>query len=158
MSYNYYLYIHKHETYKEIELNSEMLDKANDASSKPPQYRITGTDELFEFMWLKPFSTGLSVDIFVDDGGSYKRNGHVLLLFARNGYDKSVESFIPFSISNKPYVLDDDMEFNIPYDDIFLIMDFIQENEVLLKQLVEEEITHQEFVCRLHPVSQTPIE
>ena len=90
------------------------------------QYRLSCSEELMEYMWLKPNITKLNVDIFVDDGMSYKRNNHSLLLFIRNGYSKMSNSFIPMSISNKPCVLDDEMDFMISYEDIFLVQDFIQ--------------------------------
>lgn len=112
-------------------------------------YRIDDLDKLMEYMWLKPKYTKLNVDIFIDDGGAYERYGHTLLLYARNGYDKSVTDFIPFSISEKPYILDDEMYFNISYDDIFSIMDFIQCNFYLLEAIANSKISHEEFVSQL---------
>lgn len=49
---------------------------------------------------------------------------------------------IPFSLSKKPIVLDDEMDFNISYDDIFNIQDFIVNNLDLLLKLVNEEIDY----------------
>lgn len=92
------------------------------------QYKLTCPDELMEFMWLKPGVTGLNVDIFVDDGMSYERNNHVLLLFIRNGNDKTANSFIPMSVSDKPCVLDGEMDLNISHDDILAVQDFIRSN------------------------------
>lgn len=84
---------------------NEMSERNNIVLSHP--------DELMEFLWVKPKISGINVDIFVDDSKSYQRNNRPLLLFARNGYDKSVGEFIPFSISEHPSVLNDEMEFNI---------------------------------------------
>lgn len=106
---------------------------------------LSHPDELMEFLWVKPKISGINVDIFVDDSKSYKRNNRPLLLFARNGYDKSVDEFIPFSISEHPSVLNDEMEFNISYDDIFLIQDFIQVNCQLISNLADYTISQREF-------------
>ena len=78
---------------------NEMSEQNNIVLSHP--------DELMEFLWIKPKISGINVDIFVDDSKSYQRNNRPLLLFARNGYDKSVGEFIPFSISEHPSVLND---------------------------------------------------
>jgi len=118
------------------------------------QYQISSIDEIQEFLWLKPNVTNLNVDIFVDDGGSYLRNNHVLLLFARNGYDKGVSEFLPFAISNNPIILDKSIEYGISYDDIFLIQDFIEINNNLLQSFANRKINHQEFIDQIKPVSQ----
>lgn len=110
------------------------------------RYRLTDLDELNEYMWLKPNMTKIGVDIFVDDGMSYVRNGHELLLFVRNSYSRNGNSFIPISISSKPRVLDDEMSFNISYNDIFDVYDFIQDNLSILRKLANQKITQEEFV------------
>lgn len=43
-------------------------------------------DELMEYARLRKSNTGLDVDVFVDDGGAYKRYGHPLWVYVRNGY------------------------------------------------------------------------
>ena len=110
------------------------------------RYTLSSTDELMEYMWLKPQITGLNVDIFVDDGGSYQRNGHTLLLWVRNGYSKSIAEFIPFSISNTPQILDENIDYNITYNDIFAIQDFIVFNLQNLALLANQKISQKEFV------------
>ena len=52
------------------------------------------TEEIIEYMWLKPNLTSIDVDIFVDDGGAYLRHNHELLLFARNGYGRGSADFM----------------------------------------------------------------
>lgn len=115
--------------------------------------RIIDNDKLMEYLWLRYNETGLYVDIFVDDSGAFERYGHPLVLYVRNGYDRKIGEFIPFLISNKPRVLDDDMDFNISYDDIFYVMDFIQENHNLLVALAKGGIDSSDFVSNLKPVS-----
>lgn len=97
-------------------------------------------------MWLKPDKTGLGVDIFVDDGMSYQRHEHELLLFARNGNGRECSSFIPFSISDKPCVLDDEMDINLPYETVFHIQDFIQSNLRIFQLLASQDISQEAFV------------
>lgn len=109
-------------------------------------YNIDSLDELMEYMWLRPKITNLNVDIFVDDGGSYLRHNHELLLLVRNGYDKNVSEFIPFSISNNPMILDDTIDFMISYDDIFNIQDFIVANVDALQALANRQIGQVAFV------------
>lgn len=130
-------------------INKEEIEKQlNNTMS----YRMEDTEEIYEYMWLKPNLTNVGVDIFVDDGGAYLRHNHELLLFARNGYGRGTADFIPFSISNKPKVLDDDMDFNISYDVIFSIQDFIQANLYSLKSLADERVSQEMFVQSINKV------
>ena len=69
-------------------------------------YHLDSAEDIMEYMWLRPRVTNLNVDIFVDDSGAYIRQDRDLVLYARNGYDKSVSDFIPFLISSNPIVLD----------------------------------------------------
>ena len=113
-------------------------------------YNLSDSDELMEYMWLKPSVTQLNVDIFVDDGGSYLRNNHQLLLFVRNGYTKDISDFIPFAIANDPIILNDNIEYNISYNDIFAVQDFIKVNVNNLYKLANEKISHQEFLNQIN--------
>ena len=126
--------------------SEEMRKLLTEMSMVNNNYVLQDLEELNEYMWLKPNITGLNVDIFIDDGSSYKRNGHPLLLFARNGYNKTDRQFIPFSIEMKPRVMDDEMEFKISYDDVFSIQDFIQLNCGLLIKMADEKISHTDFI------------
>lgn len=126
----------------------ERMDK-HMTLTEAEQYQLICSDELMEYMWLKPNITHLNVDIFVDDGWSYERNNHSLLLFIRNGYDQSANTFIPMSISDHPRVLDDDMDFNISYEEIFAIQDFIQSNIEGLVALSQQKITQEEFLSQI---------
>ena len=109
-------------------------------------YQLDSLDELMEYMWVRPKFTNLNVDIFVDDGGSYLRHNHELLLFVRNGYNNTINEFIPFSVSDNPIILDETIEYNISYDDIFDIQDFIVANVELLNALANREIKQTVFI------------
>lgn len=131
-----------------IKINERQLKKIVKESVKTilEQYNLTDVEEINEFLWLRPSRTGLNVDIFVDDGGSFKTHNHSLLLFARNGYDNSVSEFIPFSVSKHPKILDESIDYNISYNDIFAIQDFIVYNLKSLINLAYETINHTTFV------------
>ena len=109
-------------------------------------YSLTDIDELMEYMWLKPGVTGLKVDIFVDDCGSYERYGHPLLLWARNGYEREVSEFIPFLVSDKPVILNSVIDCKIPEEDVVAIQSFIRSNLLNLVKLPSDLISQPDFV------------
>lgn len=90
--------------------------------------------------------TGLNVDIFVDDCGSYERYGHPLLLWARNGYGREVSEFIPFLVSEKPVILNSGIHCQISDDDVAAIQGFIQRNLLNLVKLPSDLISQPDFV------------
>lgn len=131
-----------------IKINESQLKEIIKESVKSvlEQYQLNDTDEIMEYLWLRPHYTGLNVDIFVDDGGSYKRHNHVPLLFVRNGYRKECARFIPFSISESPIILDDEIDYGITYNDIFAVQDFIIANVSSLIQLANSKLSHSDFI------------
>lgn len=115
-------------------------------------YSLTNIDELMEYMWLKPEITKLNVDIFVDDGGSYKRNNHQLCVFARNGYNKNINEFITFSVESNPEILNSEIDYNISYNDIFDIQDFIEYNQFNLQKLANKQISQIDFIKKIRTI------
>ncbi len=113
---------------------------------KEETYSLTDVDELMEYMWLKPDRTGLKVDIFVDDCGSYERYGHPLLLWARNGYGREVSEFIPFLVSDQPVILNSGIDSRISEEDVVAIQGFIQRNLEILVKLPADLISQINFV------------
>lgn len=120
--------------------------KTNSSTMKEEKYTLTDVDELMEYMWLKPDRTGLKVDIFVDDCGSYERYGHPLLLWARNGYGREVSVFIPFLISDQPVILNSGIDCRISEEDVVAIQGFIQCNLDILVKLPANLISQIDFV------------
>lgn len=120
-------------------------------------YKMTDLDELMEYMWLKPQVSLLNVDVFIDDGGAYKRYKHSILVFVRNGYDKSVSDFFPISVSINPQILDDDIELHISEEDIVSIKTFIRNNVALLTLMAKAKISHDMFVEHLKLVEKYAI-
>ena len=113
---------------------------------KEEKIELTSLDELMEYMWLKPDRTGLKVDIFVDDCGSYERYGHPLLLWARNGYGREISEFLPFLVSDKPAILNSEIDCRISEEDVAAIQDFIQRNLLNLVKLPSDQISQIDFV------------
>lgn len=118
----------------------------NSSTMKEETYSLTDVDELMEYMWLKPDRTGLRVDIFVDDCGSYERYGHPLLLWVRNGYGREVSEFIPFLISGQPVILNSGIDCRISEEDVVAILGFIQRNLEILVKLPADLISQTDFV------------
>lgn len=114
-------------------------------------YRLAYNDEIMDYLWLKPQRTGLNVDVFVDDGFSYKRNSHPLLLFVRNGYDRTANDFIPITISQTPKIIDNNIELNISYNEISEVIEFIQHNLKIIYSLANDKISIADFWKRLKP-------
>ncbi len=119
---------------------------ANSSTMNEEKYSLTDVDELMEYMWLKPDRTGLKVDIFVDDCGSYERYGHPLLLWVRNGYGREVSEFIPFLISGQPVILNSGIDCRISEEDVVAILGFIQRNLDILVKLPADLISQIDFV------------
>ena len=108
--------------------------------------------DLMEYMWMHPKGTGLNVDVFVDDGGAYIRHNEPLLLWVRNGYDKSVGEFIPVSVSLEPQILNDTIPIRIAEIDIQAVSKFIVSKLNLLQALADRKISQIDF---FHLVKET---
>lgn len=109
-------------------------------------YSLIDTDELSEYMWLKPSITSIEYDIFVDDGEAYIRGNHELLLFVRNGKNRSCDIFIPISVSSDPKILDPTLNIIISPEEMNDIYNFIKLNKNLLMKMSNGEILPDEFV------------
>lgn len=112
-------------------------------------YTLTNPDELIGYMWLRPYETLLKYDIFVDDGGSYIRENHPLLIFVRNGIGRECGVFIPISVSNDPKILDTHMVIDISVEDLYEIKQFIIDNQKILFEFSNGKIMPDDFVGNL---------
>lgn len=124
----------------------EEINRRYGAINHASNYQLDSLEELMEYMWLRPDTTNIQVDIFVDDGGSYLRHEHELLLFVRNGYDTSVQEFIPFSVSQTPMILNENIVRHISAKDIADVLHFIVKNQKTLQALADRGISQIEFV------------
>ena len=105
-------------------------------------------DELMEYARLGKEFTGLNVEIFVDDGGAYKRYGHQLWVYVRNGYTNS-DPFFHIDVSSEPVA--PHIEYNIDAADLDSVLIFISQNVDLLKAFADDMIEHNEFYRRCKP-------
>lgn len=138
----------------EVKKISQVLrrKKVTERRKQQKAYQLTDIEEIIEYMWLKPRRTGLAVDIFVDDGGSYKLHEHQLLVLVRNGYDVDFKEFIPVSVQDEPYVMDADVAIKISPEDLAAVYAFIRSNMQGLISLADCKITQEEFIETLKKV------
>lgn len=106
-------------------------------------------DELMEYARLGKEETGLDVDIFVDDGEAYKRYGHPLWVYVRNGY-ADTNSFFHIDVSHKPSI--PNIKYNIDKKELDAVLIFISQNADLLKSFADEKIEHAEFYDMCKPI------
>lgn len=111
--------------------------------------RLLRDDELMEYARLRKNNTGLDVDIFVDDGGAYKRYGHPLWVYVRNGYSNNDPVF-PIVVSKRPSK--PLKKLNIRKIDLRAVLLFISQNASLLEMFANEEIEHEEFYKKCKPI------
>lgn len=108
-------------------------------------------DELMEYARLDKEDTGLDFDVFVDDGGAYKRNGHNLWVYIRNGYTDS-DPFFHIDVSSTPSA--PHINYNISKMELEAVLIFISQNAELLKSFADEKIEHLDFYKLCKPVIQ----
>ena len=106
-------------------------------------------EELMEYAWLRKDNTGIDIDIFVDDGGSYKRYGHPLWVYVRNGYTDN-DPFFHVIVSKTPKL--PKIDYNINSFQLNAVTAFIELNADLLKMLSDDEIDHLHFYNMCRPI------
>lgn len=106
-------------------------------------------DELMEYARLRNEDTGVGVDVFVDDGGAYKRYNHPLWVYVRNGY-RATDPFFHIEVSENPSA--PNIEYNISEANVQAVLQFIRQNASLLKAFADEQIGHNEFYSVCKPV------
>jgi len=106
-------------------------------------------DDLIEYARLKKDKTGINPDIFVDDGGAYKRNGHPLWVYVRNGYTVN-DPIFHIDVSHTPVA--PNIKYNISDIDLQAVLAFVELNADLLKAFADEEISHLDFYSSFKPI------
>ena len=110
---------------------------------------ISMGDELMEYARLWKKHTGLDIDIFVDDSGAYKRYGHQLWVYVRNGYTDS-DPFFHINVSSKPSA--PHINYKISKTELEALLIFISQNAELLKSFADGKIEHLAFYELCKPV------
>lgn len=101
--------------------------------------------EYLEFRTLKPFRTGVPVEILIDDGLSYQRHNHPLFAYFRNGYSFS-DGFIPISISNNPQIMIPNPNLRIGNEELNSIKSFIRMNKKNIELVANKKLSGTDFV------------
>lgn len=103
-------------------------------------------DDLIEYWRMKPPKTGLNVEIFLDDGEAYKRNGHPLWVYMQNDYN-NFTNVIPIEVDSVNQVmLGVPKNIGINMGDYQQVLKYINLNKELIKQLADCDIDHLEYI------------
>lgn len=108
-------------------------------------------DDLLEYCRLKSSDTGVSVDIFLDDGGAYKRNNHPLLVYMQNDYG-NVANVLPVDVEGSSQNTLPQTNIGISFADYQKVLEFISKNKDLIEQLADGKISHLDFFKTLQRV------
>ncbi len=100
-------------------------------------------DDLIEYCRLRPEKTGLNVEIFLDDGEAYKRNGHPLWVYIQNNYN-DITDVIPIEVETLSVI--SDKKVNIDINDYENVLKYIKKNKELIKGLTDNSVKHLEYV------------
>lgn len=100
-------------------------------------------DDLIEYCRFRPEKTGLNVEIFLDDGEAYKRNGHPLWVYMQNNYN-DISDVIPIEVETLTVI--SDKKVNIDINDYENVLKYIKQNKELIKGLTDNSVKHLEYV------------
>ena len=116
------------------------------------EYQKEDEMELMEFLKIWPDDSGIPVELWVDDGGSYIRHNHPLWLYFRNG--KTIkDKFIPVSINDNPQIMVKNTKLNIDKTTFIKIITFIRRNKKNIIKLAKEQILNTDFLNNIKPVN-----
>lgn len=116
------------------------------------KYQKEDEMELMEFLKIWPDDSGIPVELWVDDGGSYIRHDHPLWLYFRNG--KTIkDKFIPVSINDNPQIMVKNPKLNIDKTTFIKIITFIRRNKKNIIKLAKGQILNTDFLNNIKPVN-----
>lgn len=116
------------------------------------EYQKEDEMELMEFLKIWPDDSGIPVELWVDDGGSYIRHDHPLWLYFRNG--KTIkDKFIPVSINDNPQIMVKNPKLNIDKTTFIKIITFIRRNKKNIIKLAKGQILNTDFLNNIKPVN-----
>lgn len=116
------------------------------------EYQKEDEMELMEFLKIWPDDSGIPVELWVDDGGSYIRHNHPLWLYFRNG--KTIkDKFIPVSITDNPQIMVKNPKLNIDKITFIKIITFIRRNKKNIIKLAKGQILNTDFLNNIKPVN-----
>ena len=109
---------------------------------------MTDLEELLGYVWLKPKVTGLTVDLFADDGQAFERDGHEPWVYVRNGYDRFTSDFIAITIEGQRLV-GSAAELKIRANELEDVRRFVNQHRALLLDSANGLLSPMEFFKRL---------
>ena len=107
--------------------------------------------KLSEMATLRKERSGLPVNIYLDDSGSWSRSGHWKRIKFQPDTNNhpDTRNMIPMSISDDPEILVRDARMSLSSSEIEEIKSFVRNNKEILLKLSDSEIDIQEFIERM---------
>ena len=111
-------------------------------------------EELVQMFPLSTATTGVGVDLFVDDQMLFSRYEHPMWLYFRNGKQGDGKPFevLPLSIKENPQVLKYDYVLRISEEEFYQICEFVRKNLRALGYMAIQHYNHQEFLKAVKPI------
>lgn len=116
------------------------------------KYQKEDDTEMMEYLKVWPDDSGIPVELWVDDGGSYIRHNHPLWLYFRNGKTNK-DKFIPVSIKDNPQIMVNNPKLNIDKTTFIKIITFIRRNKKNIIKLAKGQILNTDFLNNIKPVN-----
>jgi hypothetical protein len=101
------------------------------------EYQSVNKGEMWEYERIPPINSGLAVDIFADDGQSYKLRKHPKWIYFRNSYDSDKHEYLPVLIDKNPRIPAINVVLNISHQDLDDIKYYVLKNYSQLSQMAD---------------------
>jgi hypothetical protein len=96
--------------------------------------------ELWNYRRMGPETTGLGVDIFVDENESHLIYKHPRCIYFRNSYNSDDYVFLPMLLDEQPHIPDGCESPKISMEDIELIKSYIKKNLSVLILMSDSDV------------------
>ena len=132
------LWIMKHEKHlrqlADGEITFEAILRLVDDERRNPLYddELYLPGEYWYYTTITPSSTGLPVDVLIDESMGYIWKKHKVITYVRNSYDHFVNDYTAVTVEKQPKVVSEN-KVNIYPEDLALVLDWIRKFEVELK-------------------------
>ena len=108
-------------------------------------YLEKDVDELYDYCRLFPKDSGLLVETYFDNVGSYKKKNHPLFMYFVNTIKEDDFEIMPLLVDeHHPIIMIND-RVKIPHKDYVKIVEFVKTNYRIIIQLANGIITDDEF-------------
>jgi len=112
------------------------------------------SEELLEMSALKKSMSGLPVNLYLDDTGSYKKSKHWkrIKFQADHGDRTNHGNLVTMTISSNPQIYPPNIAIKLPSKEIEKVKKFVISNEKLLSDLADEKINIGDFLRQMKMV------